>query len=52
MKKIRILADVGQRIQIESYIGVPLYSYQKICDIEVYEIREEETHEEKVECEE
>lgn len=49
MQKIKIPAEVGDRILTGQYNGIPLYSYQKICDIEAYEIREEETHEEKVE---
>lgn len=48
MKKIRIPAEVGDRILTGQYNGVPLYSYIKICDIEAYEIREEDANEEEV----
>ena len=46
MKKIKIDADVGQKVQVASYNGTPAYNYYKICDIEAYEIREEEENEE------
>ena len=49
MKKIRISAEVGDRVLTGQYNGVPLYSYKKICDIEAYEVMEEEDNEEKVE---
>ena len=52
MQKIKIPAEVGSNIQVGSYNGQPIYSYQKICDIEAYEIRKEEGDEEKAECEE
>ena len=49
MKRVKIEAELGQNIQVGTYNGTPLYSYQKICDIEAYEIREDDDSEETVE---
>ena len=48
MQKIKIPAEVGSNVQVGSYNGQPIYSYQKICDIEAYEIREEDANEEEI----
>lgn len=48
MKKIRIQAEVIDKVITGQYNGVPLYSYKKICDIEAYEIREDDVNEEEV----
>lgn len=48
MKKIKIEAELVGQTQMGEFNGNPLYSFQKICDIEAYEIVEDDNSEETV----
>lgn len=52
MKKIKIPADVGQKVQVGVYNGAPIHSYKKICNVEAYEIREDEDSDERTDSQE